>query len=158
MKYVVALDLATKTGWAAGFATLRPAYGTYKVEGSEGAFYAAFDEWLPTILGVYRDPVVIYESPVLPRFTRIETLRRLYWMGGHVEMICNRRGIACYEAPLTTVKKFWTGSGRAKKPDMVKAAQERGFAVSDDNQADALALWHYCCSSVCNAGRKRGRT
>jgi crossover junction endodeoxyribonuclease RuvC len=162
MRQVVALDLATRTGWAYGLAHLnRPVFGTCKIiapPDEPGAFYVHFSRWLAEFLTEVNARVVIYESPVLPRLTRIETLRRLYWMGGQTEMICASREADCYEAAPSTVKKFWTGSGAAKKADMMASARARGYCVTDDNQADALALWHYYCSSVCNAGRKRGRT
>ena len=41
------------------------------------------------------------------------------------------------------IKKFATGRGNAKKGDMIHAAIHKfGRDVADDNEADALALWH----------------
>ncbi len=51
--------------------------------------------------------------------------------------------VAVQSLHLSTVKKHFTGSGKAKKPDMIAAAQARGWAPTDDNQADALAV--LCC-------------
>jgi Holliday junction resolvasome RuvABC endonuclease subunit len=42
-----------------------------------------------------------------------------------------------------TLKKFWTGSGSAKKNEMIEAARRRGFEVAGDNEADALAGLHW---------------
>jgi Holliday junction resolvasome RuvABC endonuclease subunit len=42
------------------------------------------------------------------------------------------------------IKKFWTGKGNADKAAMVSECEKRGFAVSDDNEADAVALLHLC--------------
>jgi Holliday junction resolvasome RuvABC endonuclease subunit len=42
-----------------------------------------------------------------------------------------------------TLKKFATGSGRANKKDMVKAAQNRGWSPQDHNEADAQLLLEY---------------
>jgi hypothetical protein len=39
-----------------------------------------------------------------------------------------------------TVKKHATGSGNAGKPAMIAAARARGFNLTDDNEADALAI------------------
>lgn len=39
----------------------------------------------------------------------------------------------------TTLKVFATGSGRAKKPDMIRTARRQlGYGGVDDNEADAL--------------------
>src|SRR5690606_20066362 len=41
------------------------------------------------------------------------------------------------------IKRFATGKGNAKKQDMIHAAIHKfGREVADDNEADALALWH----------------
>jgi crossover junction endodeoxyribonuclease RuvC len=144
---IVALDLATKTGWAYGHAHSGfPVFGTYKIDTSAdepGAFYVNFSQWLGGFLDSARAVIVVFESPVLPRLTRIQTLRRLYWLAGQVELFCAYRRIECYEAAPSAVKKSWVGSGAAKKADMVAMAKARGYNVTDDNQADALALWHY---------------
>jgi hypothetical protein len=51
--------------------------------------------------------------------------------------------VTSHVVPALTIKKFWTGSGRAKKPDMIAEAQKRGYELVDDNQADAVALYVY---------------
>ena len=42
-----------------------------------------------------------------------------------------------------TIKKHATGKGNAGKQDMVEAMQLLGHPVTDDNEADALALLHW---------------
>ena len=42
-----------------------------------------------------------------------------------------------------TIKKHATGKGNAGKDDMIKAMQALGHPVTDDNEADALALLHW---------------
>ena len=44
---------------------------------------------------------------------------------------------------ISTVKKHFAGSGKAKKPDMIAAARSRGWSPGDDNEADALAVLSY---------------
>jgi len=62
-------------------------------------------------------------------------------MVGLVEMRCHQRSLLCYGAHSATMKKRLAGSGRAKKPDMVRAAQALWphLNVTDHNIADALA-------------------
>lgn len=43
----------------------------------------------------------------------------------------------------STIKKFATGNGNARKPKVTEAMQALGFDVSDHNVGDALALLHF---------------
>jgi Holliday junction resolvasome RuvABC endonuclease subunit len=45
--------------------------------------------------------------------------------------------------PVGTIKKHATGKGNAGKQDMVVAMQLLGHPITDDNEADALALLHW---------------
>lgn len=61
-----------------------------------------------------------------------------------LNMYAYKRGIPCSGVGVGTIKKFWTGNGRADKQQMVDEARSRGFDdVDNDNEADALALLHY---------------
>ena len=42
-----------------------------------------------------------------------------------------------------TIKKHATGKGNASKEEVMKAMRELGHPVTDDNEADALALLHW---------------
>ena len=64
-------------------------------------------------------------------------------------------GISWYDVPPTAVKKFTTGKGSAKKPDMAKFVEQRwGFTSQDDNIVDAYAMAriarHIALSGVSN--------
>jgi len=60
-----------------------------------------------------------------------------------IQEFCVTVGIQFESVGVGVLKKFWTGKGNAKKPDMIRAAQERGFEPDTDNEADALAGWHW---------------
>jgi len=45
--------------------------------------------------------------------------------------------------PVGTIKKHLTGSGNATKEEMVEGIQKKGHAITDHNEADALALYFY---------------
>ena len=65
--------------------------------------------------------------------------------GGWIAILqahCEEKSIPYTGYPVGTIKKFWTGKGNAKKPDMLQAARERGYNPTDDNAADALAIYH----------------
>lgn len=51
----------------------------------------------------------------------------------------------------TTLKKWLTGHGRAKKPDMIDAVRRQfGLAVTDHNIADAIAVMEFARSQFSN--------
>lgn len=61
----------------------------------------------------------------------------------HLQVWCEERDVPHEGVLPSVVKKFWAGRGNAKKPEMIKEAQRRGFDPKDDNTADAIALWHW---------------
>ena len=64
-------------------------------------------------------------------------------LGGCVRFLLHRLGIPVVDVPPATLKKYATGSGAARKVDMVVAARERfGLqGTTDDNECDAYLLW-----------------
>lgn len=151
---ILALDLASKIGWALGKPGARPKHGAHQLPstGDEiGRFAHAFDLWLSDTLTMHKPERVVFEGSVMPGIgkTTPMTVRKLTGLTWHTELVCHRRDVICNEANVSTIKKFWAGSGNAKKPDMIAAARAHGFSVGrDDNQADALALWHYTCERL----------
>jgi Holliday junction resolvasome RuvABC endonuclease subunit len=53
------------------------------------------------------------------------------------------RNIEVMPVHSATLKKFATGSGRANKSQMIKAAKARGWNPQDDNEADACLILEY---------------
>lgn len=75
---------------------------------------------------------------------------RLGEIGGIVRQACVEAGVqVIYEVPPTTLKKFFTGKGKAGKPEMQAEAVKRGCFSStpSDDLADACALWHAAFNS-----------
>ena len=150
---VLALDLATVTGWALVWAPAsgvpRVSWGTWDLSAPDrvkkemvvpGYAFATLERHLGVLwerTGPWQS--VYWEKPIAP--ARIAH-------GGHVfgafmgtlVTFCWRHHV--FQEPIytTTVKKHWTGSGRAGKTDMIDQAKARGFGVKNDNEADALAL------------------
>lgn len=67
---------------------------------------------------------------------------RLAELGGVVKSYLHGRGFTYTEVPPTSVKKFWSGSGRADKLDMFKAAAERKHDVEAMGQEMMLKKSH----------------
>lgn len=62
---------------------------------------------------------------------------RLAELGGVVKSYLFEKGFAYTEVPPTSVKKFWSGSGRADKTDMIEAARTKGYPI-DELQRDMI--------------------
>jgi hypothetical protein len=62
---------------------------------------------------------------------------------GLVEWLCHHEQVRYTTVAPSQLKKWATGSGKADKNLMMACAQERGWAGTDHNEADALLLWHY---------------
>jgi Holliday junction resolvasome RuvABC endonuclease subunit len=56
---------------------------------------------------------------------------------------CESRNIPYAGVPVGTIKKHATNKGNANKEAMVAAMQALGHGVTNDNEADALALLHW---------------
>lgn len=141
---LLTLDLATRIGYTLGQVT-DPLFrvGHYVLPSTGpliGNFADAYHRWLSSVLSCNRIECVVFESPVLMKNTRIETLRKLYGLAWHTEWYCRNKNIDVHEANVSQVKKFLTGNGRADKPMMMAAAKQMGFNPKVHDEADAIAI------------------
>lgn len=143
---LLTLDLATVLGYTVGDVADRGfRSGHYRLPSTKtdiGAFAVAYDEWLRPMLsrGVTE---IVMECPVLPRHTTLATVRKLTGLAWHSEFVATALGIKIYEAHLQSVKKAIGGHGRAQKADMIRAVQSYGYDVTEENEADAIAVRLY---------------
>jgi len=73
---------------------------------------------------------------------------------GIIKLICFERNLEHIEYVSTELKKWATGSGSAKKFQMVKVAQdEYGMIGDNDNTADAVIIYHYHIYKTQNKGK-----
>lgn len=141
---LLALDLATKTGWCHGAPGDEPTFGTHVLPSTDediGTFGNAFEDWLYTELADLGPQAVVYEQPSVFAKTTPVTNIKLNGLACVAEMVCEKAGVRVYAANPSKLKKFWTGRGNAKKPDMIDACKRYGWHPRDDNAADAIALW-----------------
>ncbi len=124
---VLAIDLGTTTGWALrprdgqwahGFVSLKP----HRFEGG-GMRYLRFKRWLSELKGMATD----IHGGLLATLTA--------W--------CEHHSIPYQGVPVGTIKKHATGKGNAGKDEVIAAMRAKGHPVTDDNEADALALLHW---------------
>lgn len=160
-KGLLALDLARRAGWAVAAPSaiarwprtviearvcrepLDVWYGTHVVapEGfSDGAFYHRLHDWVADMITIHDPAFIVYEAANPAGFKSPEAAYRLLGMSAICELVCSVREVELRALHVQSIKKTWTGNGRAKKPEMVAEARARGFAPKDDNAADAIAM------------------
>jgi hypothetical protein len=143
---LLTLDLARSIGWTCGPLT-DPAflYGTAKLKApiDLGLYFREYELWLNDKCDTNGVAYIVFEAPVLPKFTRIETLRQLYALCGITELIASKRGILCREAAISKIRKFLCHDGRATKDDVWKAVRLYGYKPSTLDESDAIALRLY---------------
>ena len=104
--------------------------------------YLRFKRWLSEIKATLGDVNVIY----FEEGRRHSSTDAAHVYGGLMATLtswCEMQNIAYSGIPVGTIKKHATGKGNAGKPEMLAAMQALGHPVTDDNEADALALLYY---------------
>jgi hypothetical protein len=153
MGAVLALDLGNRTGWALRLPDGRKHHGhvDFHRGGHErdGAPFLRFRAWLieqhskVQAAGGEISLVVFERLDFIPRKNGYKSAFSwgAYW--GALTAWCEHHGFAYLPVAAATLKKSATGSGRATKGDIIAALQAAGFQVTDDNEADAIALLEY---------------
>mgnify|MGYP000895631597 CR=1 FL=1 len=155
---VLALDLGTSTGFALSVGEGALVFGTLdlrpkKYEGGGHRLLklrAKLDEWhaIKALAHVYFEAV--------RRHIGTDAAHIYGGLMGEVESWCEAHGVPYAGVPVGTIKKGWVGKGNANKADMIAEAENRGFEVDNDNEADALALmWHVCPQAFGYVGEVR---
>ena len=148
---ILALDLGTTTGWALRSAQGPIAHGfvSFKSQRFEGGGmrYLRFRRWLDDL----RDTVCrTGTSPGIDALYFEEVRRHLGVDAAHVyggllatlTAWCEHHQIPYQGVPVGTIKRHATGKGNASKAEVIAAIRSLGHPVTDDNEADALALLH----------------
>lgn len=141
---ILALDLATRLGWAyAGPAAMEswprtameaaampspPAVSGWfrlpKTGPDVGWFLDAYHDFLTSSLDLHQPARVVFEAPWVGvkkdrhgnvSQTHQDTARKLLCLAGHTEFVCRRRRIAYREANNATVRKHFIGKGRGDR-------------------------------------------
>jgi crossover junction endodeoxyribonuclease RuvC len=129
---ILALDVATRVGWAAGETGATPQFGSvdFASKSGTGEVLSRWRYWLMDRIFSFRPDLCAFESPYIPvarppRLVRggstvarasgpppmnALTLRRLLAMTGFVEEIAFERGIPCYEATVLDISNYFLGT------------------------------------------------
>jgi hypothetical protein len=163
MTDILALDIATTTGWARGRVGERPKAGSIrfgKPEASANAVFAHCLSWLSNTLEPQPRPdIIVVESMLSPEAKVGNTSRdvrdRLAGLHGIVRAVAFLRGVyTVNEAGVGQVRAHFIGASNLKraiaKREVVDTCCRLGWlsAATDDNAADALALWSYAVALI----------
>lgn len=141
---VFALDLATSTGWAVVDGD-RLDVGTWTLEGCRGEKGEALEALLLDVIERHRPDLIAFEEPLFFRGGGALLLAGLQFT---VERICERTRTTYVSVPVSTLKLFATGSGRAKKPAMIQAAEDATGRTMNEHEADAFHVARWALASV----------
>lgn len=155
---VLAIDCGTTSGAAFDGVDGRPVAQTWRgaahaLDPDEfGPRYTAFRQWIEDLINVARPDLIAFEAPLVLHGSRTmtnpNTARVLLGLAAIAEQVADAYGIRCCEVHVSTIKKFWTGTGRAEKSAMVARCRQLGWQVQNDNEADAMALFAFAKASV----------
>jgi Holliday junction resolvasome RuvABC endonuclease subunit len=143
---ILAIDLGTTTGWAVrardhqiahGFVSFKP----QRFEGG-GMRFLRFKRWLSEIHTMTNDIHAVYFEEVR-RHAGVDAAHVYGGLMATLTSWCEHRNIPYQGVPVGTIKKHATGKGNAGKDEVIAAMRVKGHPVSDDNEADALALLHW---------------
>lgn len=157
MKPVLALDLATTTGWAVGEPGMLLAHGMIRFASKgachEAVFANAYD-WLVDKIATYAPGLVVWEAPLPTSMkrgkTNADTTTILFGLPAVIGACTYRNRIYdIRKAETRAVRMHFIGQNpkrKEAKPMVIRQCKAQGWDVADDNEADALAIWSYQCA------------
>lgn len=164
---LLALDLASRSGWAAGDpaahhcltplesangANPPPAFGAHQIApvGTKtGPFLQRADKWFRHLYDAHRPTEVAAELVYSTgRKSNQATARKLFGLAGHCEWFFCNRGVPVHWYSTGKIRAHFILKGAGKRAEakkmVIDACHARGWAVdNDDDMADALALFSY---------------
>lgn len=134
---ILALDLGLSVGWAVSTGPSgTKAFKTH--EGDWGITLDRFDEWLKVTIAEHKAIILAWEMPWFGNTGSAAPV--LHWMEGVCILRATRSSCIRRTKPPASIKKHATGNGRAKRPEMLAAAQARWPEVATDHEAVAKFL------------------
>lgn len=163
MTKTLALDLATCTGFALGdrSGVIVSGYRRFPSTGDDiGTFGRAFRDWLIKGLKRHQPELIVFEQPMLPNQTNINTLRKLYGMAFELETVASdaamfgrAEGFPIKEVSNGDWIKHFLGagnvprSGDARKKAVFRMCGIRGWSPENHDEGDALGILDYALAT-----------
>lgn len=154
IKKVIALDLATKTGFAISRPETpdQPLHGTVNFGAQRrGGVFLNFAQWFQPLLKLEQPDLVVYEAtwlnPARDRGDSTEVAMKLLGLAAWCEGLCERAHVECRMAAIADVRQHFIGTSRISRADAKRAAirmcQMQKWNPADDNAAEALGILSY---------------
>lgn len=157
---ILALDIATSTGWAYGRPGETPRYGSQswaakagETAADDGTVGAAATRWLHSFMTIDKPDLLIYEAPLgaggrSSKGSSERTTRRLLGLTFLIETVGVLKGVPSSmicEANVQTVRKHFVGQARPAdgKAAVMARCRQLGWAPRTHDEGDALALWDF---------------
>ena len=144
-----ALDIATKTGWATNIHGKRSGVTEFAIKRGEspGMRFLRCRAWLNEMWELLNPKIqlIVYEQA---HHRGGAATAVCVGLSTEVQAFAAEHDIEIMPVHTATLKKFATGSGRAGKLDMIRAAEARGWDPQDDNEADAALLLEYAFNEL----------
>lgn len=139
---LLAIDLGTRSGWALRMDDGRVIHGWVDLKGGRyeggGMRFLRFQRWLDELHGMHAFPEVAFEE--VRRHLGVDAAHIYGGLLATLTAWCEGRGIAYRGIPVATIKRAVTGRGNAGKAEVIAAVRALGHPVTDDNEADAVAI------------------
>lgn len=151
---ILALDLATQTGWAAGAPNTLPRYGSFRIEAGGKQSAATFARTIDRLIREHHVELVFFEQPVMgsgdKKFANFKSKRLLFGLTHTTEAVAQMAGCRVFEVPIATWRKHFLGNARYEREDAKRAAMTRarqlGYRPETEDEAEALGIWDYAAS------------
>jgi crossover junction endodeoxyribonuclease RuvC len=143
LKTILALDLGSRTGWAAGHdSRVTSGVQEFALQRGEsvGMRFIRFNAWLREMLTNVDPDIVAYEQAHMRGGYATDLL---VGFTTRIQEACEAQKIPYRGVHSMTLKKATCGTGKADKAKMIEWAAERygkDASTLDDNEADALCL------------------
>jgi len=141
---ILALDLATKTGWATNINGRMSGVIEFPLRRGEspGMRFLRCRSWLFDMYYLLQGKIQVIAYEQVHHRGGYAT-QVLVGLETEVQTFAAQKEIQVSPVHTATLKKWATGNGRASKADMIKAAKTHGWNPKDDNEADAQLLLMY---------------
>ena len=146
---VLALDLATVTGWAVHSEGMhRPFSGHWRLPPNPQVIGPACAKLWAMLLDQHKMHSfthIVFEAQHVGTKIDMNVVYKLVGLGATVEFFCHQAEITCYKLPIATWRKFFIGKGsgvtRAQAKQMcLTRCEELGWDTVDDNAAEACGI------------------
>lgn len=154
---ILALDIATVTGWAFGAPGSVPRAGTIRwalPSSSNAAVGCGVLRWVSDFTKLNKVDALYFEAPFDPRVmgkkTNFDTTRVLVGLPFLLETLFEAKGIETIrEATVADVRKHFLGKaprGEEGKALVQLRCRQLGWKFDSADAADALAVWSFGCA------------